>query len=216
MRTTLSDRRNRTISEMQASTPPATASTWPVCRTPSTRPAEPPTAAGFGAGKSGSRAGPKVCPMVNRSQPAPISQPTHRHRREGSEPVGNSSSVRKPSARPAVYSGCPARSASAVYQAGALGCGAGSPVAAVARVYASAEPSSSQPIGLPGTRDATSAPTVAKASRNAITATVTNSWLSPPSLVAERYPCPGMRWISSAATTRPHRHRAAHAGQRRR
>ena len=89
-------------------------------------------------------------------------------------------------------------------------------MATVARVYASAEPSSSQPTGLPGTRDATSAPTVAKASRNAITATVTNSWLSPPTLVAERYPCPGMRWISSAAATRPHRHRAAHTGQRRR
>ena len=43
---------------------------------------------GFAAWRSGSRAGPRVCPMVNSSQPAPISQPAQRHRCDGSEPAG--------------------------------------------------------------------------------------------------------------------------------
>src|SRR6266571_3951973 len=79
------------------------------------------------------------------------------------------------------------------------------------RTYPSAAPSSSQPIGFRGSRDATSAPTEANDRRNNTNTMRTKYWLGPP-WAPDPNPTPGTRWIRNPPSTSTQREPAIQAG----
>ncbi len=133
-------------------------------RTLKTLPAGPETPMGLGKPPEGARA--KVLPRAHATIAMPAAHATGRQRREGSEPVGKSSSTNttnpmpKPNSQPTQLPQVRVRG----------NCSSSNPAPA-ASAYDAAVADMSQPIGFAGRFHISSAPTVAKPPMNATAAT---------------------------------------------
>jgi hypothetical protein len=101
-------------------------------------------------------------PSTHPARPAPAAQATGRQRREGSLPVGNSSTTTAHSPKPSKY-----RKPSQVGRVSVRGKCARNTLK-IATAYSRPITDSSHPIGFSGRFQASSAPTVAKAPMNTI------------------------------------------------
>ena len=135
----------------------------PAARILKTSPAGPVAPIGFGvAGLVVMIVGANAQPSTHPATPAPAAQATGRQRREGSVPVGKSSTTSTDSPKPSRYRK-PSQEARVTVRGK---CARNTPKTATA--YARPIADSSHPIGFAGRFQASSAPTVAKAPMNTI------------------------------------------------